>query len=243
MPTDETTEDTMGAADDMVDRIEKTVINRREFLVGAVVGGVSVGGAISIQTFAEGTQLERRAMLASGGTASARTQYHLPAIGSEGEGLVIDFTVAFTEGEGDIYVNLDDVEVRHDLQLAIREATVTATTVTDAPLAGQDVFVSFNPPRDGRLALRGKSWEAGLTIALISALTGRKPSRQVLVTGGVGSDGALLPVGNIAAKAKAARTFGAETLLVPPEQTISLSGIDVKAVGDITQVSRHVFGW
>lgn len=63
----------------------------------------------------------------------------------------------------------------------------------------------------------------------------------ILVTGVVGTDGELLPVGNVEAKAVAARRFGAETLLVPPEQTLSISGIDPEATDDITAVTRHVF--
>lgn len=236
------TGDAMGDADDIVDRVEESLLDRREFLIGAVVGGLGVGGALGASAFAEGTRLERRATLASGSAGVSPTTYHLPAVGSDGEGVVIGVSMALGEGVGDVYVNLEDVEVRHDIQLALKEAAVTATSVTGTSLGDRDVFVSFDPPSDGPLALRGKSWEAGLTVTLIGLLTGRPPSEQVLVTGVVGSEGELLPVGGIEAKAEAALAFGAETLLVPPDEAVSISGIEIETVADIGVVVDRILG-
>ncbi|MDX1744883.1 MAG: S16 family serine protease [Halobacteriales archaeon] len=238
------TGEAMGDADDVVDRVEKSLLDRREFLVGAAVGGLGVGVALGAGAFAGGTRLERRATLASSsaGAGVSSATYHLPAVGSDGQGLVIGVSMALREGAGDVYVNLEEIEVRHDVQLALKEAAVTAASVTETSLDDRDVLVSFDPPGEGQLALRGKSWEAGLTTTLIGILTGRQPSEVVLVTGVVGSAGELLPVGGIEAKAEAARAFGAETLLVPPDETVSVSGIEVETATDIDAVVHRVLG-
>lgn len=240
MATKETTEKSIGGTRDVVDKVEESLHNRREFILGAAIGGIGVGSALGVSGLTEGTQSERPERLASGNAATPLTQYHLPAVGSTDEGLIIDVSVSITEGPGDVYVDLNDVEVRHDIQLALREATVMAMRVADVSPDERSVFVAFDPPGDARLALRGKSWEAGLTVALLGALTGRQPSRRDLVTGVVGPDGELLPVEGIEAKANAARMYGAETLLVPPEQTVSLSGIEITAVEEFTEMARHV---
>lgn len=242
MARERRTGDATGDADDVVDRIEGFVVDRRAFLVGALAGGVSVGGVLGASTFTEGTRRERLAALAGGSGGTSRTTYHLPALDADGTGLVVDFSLELVEGTGDIYVNLDDVEVRHDIQVALREATVTAAAVADATPVERDVFVSFAPPGDQRVALRGKSWEAGLTVALVGALTGRWPSRRVLVTGVVGASGSLLPVGGVEAKAFAARAFGADVLLVPPSQGLTVPGIGVREVRDVADVAGRVLG-
>jgi len=236
------TGDATGDADDIVDRVEESLLDRRKFIVGAVVGGLGVGGALGAGAFAGGTRQERLATLASSsaGAGPAPTTYHLPAVGSGGEGLVIGVTMTLREGSGDVYVNLEDIEVRHDIQFALKEAAVTAASVTETSFDDRDVLVSFDPPGEGQLALRGKSWEAGITTTLVGLLIGRQPSEDVLVTGVVASDGELLPVGGIEAKAEAARTFGAETLLVPPGEAVSIPGIEVETVTDIDSVVHRV---
>jgi predicted S18 family serine protease len=236
------TGDAMGDADDIVDRVEKSLLDRREFIVGAVVGGLGVGGALGTGAFAGGTRQERLATLASSRAVAGPTPTtsHLPAVGSDDEGIVVGVSMTLREGAGDVYVNLADIEVRHDIQLALKEAAVTAASVTGTSLDDRDVFVSFDPPGDGQLALRGKSWEAGLTTTLVGLLTGRQPSEGVLVTGVVGGEGELLPVGGIEAKAEAARTFGSETLIVPPGEAVSVPGIGVETVSDIDAVVHRV---
>lgn len=240
MATEEPTGESIGGTRDVVDKVEESLHNRREFILGAAIGGIGVGSVLGVSGLTEGTQRERPERLASGTAATPLTQYHLPAVGSTDEGLIVDVSVVITEGAGDVYVDLNNVEVRHDIQLALREATVTATRVAEVSPDERNVFVSFDTPGDARLALRGKSWEAGLTLAILGALTGRQPSRRVLVTGVVGPNGELLPVEGVEAKAEAARMFGAETLLVPPEQTVSLSGIEITAVEEFTEMVRYV---
>ncbi|MFQ3319025.1 MAG: putative S18 family serine protease [Natronomonas sp.] len=226
---------------DPIDDFEQSLLDRREFLLGAGLGAVSVGGLVGGHALAEGPKTERLATLASSSVGTSSVQYALPATDGNGNGIVVRFTVAVTPGAGDIYVGLDNVEVRHDIQLAIREATELAGDMSDSSLDGRDVLVSFTPPGDDRMALRGKSWEAGLTAGLISILSDQSLTTNTLVTGLVGTEGTLLPVGNIDAKARGAREFGADQLFVPPDQSISVPGIRVEGVENVSEIADRLF--
>lgn len=226
---------------DPVDRVERRVTSRRDLLLGAAVGATGVGGLAGASVFVEGAPVERLATLASGALATPTVRYALPAVDAREDGLVVGVTVTLTDGAGDLYVDLDGIEVRHDVQLALREAAARAQSATESSLGDRDVLVSFDPPGDGRLSLRGKSWEAGLFVALAGVLTARTPSAGTLVTGILDSEGALLPVGGIEAKARAARRNGAETLLVPPGRPVSVPGIVVEPVERGDRLVRRVF--
>lgn len=223
------------SSSDVVGQTDRKILSRRTFLTGIGLG--AVGGAGAAITF------PFQALVTRGGEAAlpAKTRYYLPAVNSSGAGIVITVEFEFTEGEGELFVNLERVELRHDLQMALRESMQTAMRLTDSSLAGTATHIAFETHDDDVHTLWGKSWEAGLTVALVGALDGRSPSRRTLVTGVVGLDGTLLPVGGIKAKAEAARTVGAETLLVPADQAVSVSGIRVEAVATITEVVQRVF--
>mgnify|MGYP002761734843 CR=1 FL=1 len=104
----------------------------------------------------------------------------------------------FTDGEGELFVNLNGIEIRHDLQLALREARETATRLTGGSLTNTATHVTFEPPASGVASFRQESL-----------------SQETLITGIVDDEGTLLPVGGIETKARAARAVGARELIVP----------------------------
>lgn len=240
-PNDSDLDSSDNTETDPIDNLERSLLDRREFLLGAGLGAVSVGGLVGGYALAEGPRIERLATLASGSVEAPSVQYALPAVDSNSDGLIVRFTVTLSQGDGDIYVGLDNIEVRHDIQLAIREATELAMEITNSSLDNRDVLVSFTPPSDNRMALRGKSWEAGLAVGVLSILSDRSLTTDTLATGLVGTEGTLLPVGNIEAKARGAREFGADQLLVPSGQSVPVSGIRVEGVENISEIADRIF--
>lgn len=222
------------------------VLDRRELLAGLALGvaGTGIGN-----TAVESGSLQQRSSLLStllGEPAVPESfEYYLPAVDADDRGVVIPVTVSVRDGQEGILVNVDKVELRHDIQLALRESLATAERVTEAKLDSEHVYVSFGVEGTDILALHGKSWEAGLTIQIIGALRAESPGRETLITGIVANDGTLLPVGGIEAKAQAARSFGAKRLLVPEQsteqRTADASGIEIEPVSTIESAVEIIF--
>ena len=235
--TDVTTPD---ASVDVVERIEQSILSRRSFLAGLGVGGAVGAGIVGFGR--PETGFKSKATLASGAALPMRTRYHLPAVDSSDRGFVIGVEFAFSEGSGELFVDLDGVEVRHDIQLALREAVQTSTRLTGRSLSALSTHVTFETPRSERIALRGKSWEAGLTVALTAALRQRPLDEETLITGIVDSEGALLPVGGIEGKARAARRFGATELVIPDGQhtDVQVQGLRVTPVETISEALGRI---
>ena len=226
---------------DVIDRIEETVLSRRAFLAGLGLGGVGGAGAVFGLTRA-GEGFQSLATLAGGATLPAPTRYYLPAVDGSDSGLVIPVAFEFTDGEGELFVNLNGIEVRHDLQLALREAIATAIRLTDSSLSETATHVTFDPPTSGVLALRGKSWEAGLTVALVASLRQQSLTQETLITGVVDDEGALLPVGEIETKARAARAVGAQALIIPASEPteVAVQGLRIIRAGSISEALDRI---
>lgn len=225
---------------DIIGRIEETVLSRRGFLAGLGIGGIG-GAGVALGLSRSVEEFQSLATLAGGAALPASVRYYLPAVDASDGGLVVPIEFEFSEGNGELFVDLAGVEVRHDLQLALREARETATRITDGSLAETATRVAFELPNADVLALRGKSWEAGLTVALVASLRQQQLPRETLITGIVHDDGTLLPVGGIEAKARAARAYGATELLVPGGEAaeVGVRGIRVIEVQSISDaVSR-----
>jgi predicted S18 family serine protease len=228
------------SSDGVVDRVERGILSRRSFLAGLGVG--SIGGGAAVALARTDADFQSLATLAGGAVGPAKTRYHLPAVDSSGAGLIVAADFEFADGAGELFVDLDGLEVRHDLQLALREAAQTATRIAGKSLAGTAVYVTFSTPDTDVFALRGKSWETGLTVALVAALRRQALDSDTLVTGVVDDDGALLPVGGITAKAQAARAFGSSELIVPEndETSSSVEGIRITGMESISEALDRI---
>ncbi|WP_254538783.1 S16 family serine protease [Halomarina litorea] len=225
----------------MIGRIEETLLSRREFLAGLGIGGI--GGAGAVLGLTQGGEgFQSLATLAGGATLPTPTRYYLPAVDGFDNGLIVPFDVKFTEGVGELFVNLNGIEVRHDLQLALREARETATRLTGGSLANMATHVTFDSPSSGVFALRGKSWEAGLTVAFVASLRQRALSQETLITGIVNDDGALLPVGGIETKARAARAIGARELIVSASKPtdVAVQGLQIVEAPSISEALDRI---
>lgn len=229
------------SSEDVIDRLERGILSRRAFLAGLGLGSIAGAGA-AVGLSGKDGGFQSSATLAGTAALPASTRYYLPAVDSAGSGLVVAVDLDFADGDGGLFVDLDGVEVRHDIQLALRESVRTATRLTGSSLADTATYVSFERPGPDRLALRGKSWEAGLTVALVAAHRRRALSSDTLVTGVVDDEGRMLPVGGITAKARAAGAFGATELIVAAddETDVVVEGVDVNGVQSITEATDRI---
>jgi len=173
---------------------------------------------------------------ASGTADTTTVTYQLLAVTASGSGTVLPFTVEVAPGDGTLLVDIGRVGLQTETQSALREGVAYARRTHDQSLDGREITVSFDVPDNARLALDGKSGEAGVTLAVVAALQGQSVPLDTLVTGRVADDGSLLDVGGIRQKAAAARAFGAEELLVPPGQAVDIDGITVTSVEMMAEV-------
>lgn len=230
-----------GTSDDIIGRIEGEVLSRRAFLAGLGLG--SIGGVGATVTLTQkDTAFQSLATLAGGATSPSDTRYYLPAVDASGAGLVVETKFEFSEGNGELFVNLNGIELRHDVQRALVEAKQTATRLTGHSFAELATHVSFVPPNGDTLVFRGKSWEAGLTVAFIASLRQQSVSSETLITGIVADDGRLLPVGGIEAKARSARAFGATELVVPSSanSNVTIEGLRATPVKSISDALTRI---
>lgn len=236
-----TSASTSDSSDDIVSRIERDLLSRREFLAGLGLGSIGgAGGAVALTR--SDTDFQSLATLAGGAASLPDTQFHLPAVDAANSGLIIATNFEFSDGNGELFVNLNGIEIRHDLQRALDEARQTATRLTGRSLGDTATHVSFVSPETGTLTFRGKSWEAGLTVAFIASLRQQSLSSETLITGIVADDGKLLPVGGIKAKARSARAFGATELIVPSDtdSDVTIEGLRVTPVESISDALSHL---
>jgi len=238
---DAASDPTSDSSDNIVNRIERGVLSRRAFLAGLGLG--SLGGAgMTVALSRTDTGFQSLATLAGGANFPSDTRYYLPAVDATGSGLVVETTVEFSDGDGELFVNLNGIEIRHDLQRALDEAMQIATRLTGRSLAETATHVSFVPPDSDTITLRGKSWEAGLTVALIAGLRQQSLSSETLITGIVDDDGRMLPVGGIEAKARSVRAFGATELVVPnsSDSDVTIEGVRVTPVESVSDALNYL---
>lgn len=96
----------------------------------------------------------------------------------------------------------------------------------------------------------GTSAGTALALALYSAATGVPVMSKVCVSGGVDAAGKVGPVGGIAAKLEAARIAGAETVILPRDNSADLAQVPgqtlynlrVVLVSDVRQALFHALG-
>jgi len=204
--------------------------HRRKFL-HQVGGGIAAVTALGIGAGTADAQSDR---------TTAGVGYHLLAVGAQNDGVPVPVQVEVAPGDGAVFVNIAEVGFAADMESAVRGAVSRARTRTGVD--GVDVSISFQVDTDTLVNLDGESGESALTVAVTAALRGTGPDSGTLVTGSVGDDGSLGQVGGIVPKARAARRLGADRLLVPPGQSVAVSGIEVVPVASVAAVLARTVG-
>lgn len=166
--------------------------------------------------------------------------YYVVGVDSEGNGVVVPLEVKVTKGTGAVSVNINNVDLLPGAQGSVRTAAKVAADYADVTLSENDVTVSFVYNEDSIVTVDGGSAGSAITATIIAAMTQQDITSEVLMTGTIDSSGNVGPIGSQAAKAEAARDFGASTFLVPSGQYVDVAGITVVEVGDIDDVVERV---
>jgi len=139
----------------------------------------------------------------------------LPAVDNEGNGVVTLLKVEITSGDGKVLTDINNLFFWVDTQYSIRTAQRVAQNITGIDLSKYDLTYSVETNAS---LIGGPSAGAALTIATVAAAQNKAPREDVMITGTINADGSIGPVGEVLAKAKAAKDVGAKVFLVPAGQ-------------------------
>jgi len=141
----------------------------------------------------------------------------VPAVDEEGNGVATNLTVESKPGTGRVLVDVNQLFFWVDTQDSIRTAQRVAQNVTKINLTNVDLVYAIET--DASL-IGGPSAGAALTIATVAAIEKKNINSSVMITGTINYDGSIGAVGEVLAKAKAAKGIGAKLFLVPEGQSV-----------------------
>lgn len=105
-----------------------------------------------------------------------------------------------------------------------------------------DYDIHINIP--GGIPMDGPSAGAALTVAIVSAVTGKAPTQKIALTGEMSIHGDILAVGGVREKVNAAIEAGAQLIVIPSEnyeEAYAAMHARIEPVSDIQQVIRLAF--
>ncbi len=154
-----------------------------------------------------------------------RAEIFLPAVSSQGKGVVTPLIVEVKPGDGKVLVNINQLLFWVDTQQSIQIAKRVAEKYTKIDLSKYDLIYTIETNAS---LVEGPSAGAAITIATIAALLNKSLNKSVMITGTINPDGSIGPVGGIMAKASAAKDIGAKLFLVPKGQGTYINYVPVK---------------
>lgn len=141
-------------------------------------------------------------------------------------GEVLDVEVAVMEGSGhfELTGNLGDV-MKESAKAALSYIRSRADMLGIDPdfYKKKDIHIHFP---EGAVPKDGPSAGITMTIAMISALTGRPVRHDIAMTGEISLRGRVLPIGGLREKTMAALRAGVKTVIIPAENESDLEKID-----------------
>ncbi len=184
------------------------------FLCGLIIGNFITPQTVILDNYNQTPIIITRYVYTGENVSSATIS--VPAVDSDGNGLVTELDVQIIPGSGKILTNIDKLLFWVDTQNSIRTARQVAQDTTGIDLSRYDIIYTI---RADASVIEGESAGAALTIATISAIKKTQVRNDVIITGTVNNDGTIGPVGGILEKAQAAELYGASVFLVPLTQS------------------------
>jgi predicted S18 family serine protease len=182
------------------------------FLIGFIGGPMLFG-----QTSPQRTQfLQAQQPQKIDVSGSRSVEMSIPAVDSDGNGVIGQLITTVRPGTGQVLVNVNDVFAQFDTQQSARTAAKAAADYTKIDFNDLDVIYDI---RVNATVIEGPSAGGAMAVSTALAAENMAASKSVVMTGTINSDGTIGPVGGILEKASAAKDNGATTFLVPQGQS------------------------
>ncbi len=146
--------------------------------------------------------------------AAKRVDLRLPAVDRQKRGAFANLSVEVGNGDGRVFVRMDAENplINPETQNSLRTAIHVARQVTGIGLEDKNLYYSIAAPSD---VVGGKSAGAAVAVATIAVLRGEQLRSDAVITGTIEANGSIGQVGEILAKAVAAKEAGYLLFLVP----------------------------
>lgn len=151
-----------------------------------------------------------------------------------GDTLVIEVTLMPGSGKLTLTGQLGDV-MKESAQAAYSYTRSRVNELGIDPLFHEKLDIHVHIP-EGAIPKDGPSAGITMATALISALTNRKVSREVAMTGEITLRGRVLPIGGLKEKSLAAHRAGITKVLIPQDNERDLRDIPESVLADMTFV-------
>ena len=172
---------------------------------------------------------------------TAKRDYAVIGVNSEGKGFVIPLEVTIKSGNGSLFMDVSNVLFDETLQSSAQTAVRVAGDVSKIDINNKDILISIHAPVGREKAELGEgSGGAAMTVAIIAALEGRNISRDVLITGTIEEYRTIGKIGAAKEKGIAAKEWGARVFVVPIGQNVSVPGLEVREAFLIEDALKYI---
>jgi len=143
---------------------------------------------------------------------SKKAETVLVAVDSNGDGVGANLLTEVRDGTGLVLVNINDVLADVNAQYSARVAKIVAENLSEMDLSEKDVV--FNIVTNATV-VGGQSAGSAMALSVLGLVLNKEVNRSVLVTGAIDENGTIVDASEIFQKAKAAKEYGGEIMLVP----------------------------
>jgi len=174
---------------------------------------------------------------------------HGLAVDGTGQGRLMDIEAVVTAGDGEVTVTgiVEEEELGQQGHKLRRKSTArgaaenmqTLLSCLGFPLGQRNLHINF----PGGMPVDGPSAGVAMCVAAVSAMTGQMVDGSVAITGEIGVQGKVRPVGGVPEKVEAARRAGIREVYLPEEnlpEAAHLQGIVLRPVSRVQEVLQSV---
>ena len=139
-------------------------------------------------------------------------QAQFVAVDEQGNGVVSDLETEVRQGQGLVLVNVNNVLADVTTQYSARLASIVASNYTHIDTSTLDIIYNLKSEAG---VVAGQSAGSIMAVSTIAALQGKDLLDDLIITGSITADGAVVNAGGLRAKAAAAKEGDATLFLVP----------------------------